>query len=551
MPIPTEEERIGRLVGGRYRLTARLGRGGTGVVYAAEHTWTGRRVAVKILRPEFARDLSVTRRFLQEARAAATIDHPHVVGVFDMGTDTDGTVFMALELVNGQPLSTILAKEGTLSPDRALSLLLPVMDALQAAHDAGVVHRDIKPENVLVRPGSAPDGRPYPKLADFGMARMLESSWGRSTQTGVAVGTPLFMSPEQAHADDDVGPQSDVWSMGVLLYHCLSGRFPHESDSPAQLLLSIVGRTPTPLSAVHPGIPAPIDAVVMRALRRDLGERHGSMKAFRDALVEAASASGVAVAVTDPEPPSDPTLRQRISLPWSPDDWTPTALTAPPSATWRRLRERLLGRSIDDPAPPTPGAGVGRVVTRPHGWIPALAASALLAGGLVALFALVGSSPRLDASPGTGSPSETAGRIGRIVPGTPPRVPTGRPGTFGGDDVSAPPAPEVVAAPPQTLIEVPASDDERSPTPPPSAEPSPSTAATREGPPGRVEGPPPTSLPRREPRPTDPPREQRNRAEAAATETPGDPAVDPRFPDGLGATRPDPPPSPTDIVREW
>jgi len=340
MPILTEEERVGTLVAGRYRLTTLLGRGGTGVVYAAEHTWTGRRVAVKVLRPEYARDLTLTRRFLQEARAAATIEHPNVVGVFDMGSDDDGTVFMALEHVDGEPLSSILAREGNLGPSRALTILLPVMDALQAAHEAGVIHRDLKPENVLVRTDPDPDGPPHPKLVDFGMARMVTSSWGRATQTGIAVGTPLYMSPEQAHADEAIGPASDVWAMGVLLFHVLSGRFPHESESPAQLLISIVSGDTRHLGDVAPEVPEPLQRAIMTALTRDLSIRYPSMAAFRDALLDAAAESGVAFELPRPSrvDPTQPTAHPKPTAPSSRVTPVPAEITGarPPWLPGRR-----------------------------------------------------------------------------------------------------------------------------------------------------------------------------------------------------------------------
>lgn len=297
MPRATADERVGTIVGGRYRIERLLGRGGSGSVHEAVHTWTGRRVAVKILHADLARNLKLVRRFVQEARAIAALDHPHVVEVLDAGTHEDGSVYLALELARGEPLHQIADRRGRLSPAEALSILVPVMHGLGAAHAAGIIHRDLKLENVLVAAGG--DGLPDAKLIDFGMARVLESGWGRATERGVALGTPLYMSPEQARGEPDVGPQTDVWSMGVLLYRLLSGEFPYPNDVPGRLLTAIARQPPRPLQGVAPDVPAPLAEAVDGALVHDLAARHPTMDAFREALIDAARASGVEVRVTE------------------------------------------------------------------------------------------------------------------------------------------------------------------------------------------------------------------------------------------------------------
>ena len=292
MPILTEEERLGTLVAGRYRVEAILGRGGTGVVFEATHTWTGRRVAVKLLRPEYARDLSLVRRFLQEARTAAGIEHPNVVSVLDMGNDSDGTVYLVLELLEGESLGKKLEREGVLPVEAALELLVPVMDALVLAHENGTVHRDLKPDNVFLRRDAK--GRVTPKLLDFGMAKMVDAAWGHATQSGMLVGTPFYMSPEQAEGKPDQGREADVWSMGVLLYRCLSGKLPFYADSPTALLLAIVNAKPAPLHEVAQEVPAAIAAVIDRALVADRTQRWRDMKTLLAELRRAAHESGLA-----------------------------------------------------------------------------------------------------------------------------------------------------------------------------------------------------------------------------------------------------------------
>ncbi len=299
MPILTEEERLGTLVAGRYRLLSILGRGGTGVVFEASHTWTGRRVAVKLLKPEYARDLGLVRRFLQEARAAAGIEHPNVVSVLDMGNETDGTVYLVLELLEGESLGKRLER-GRLDPAEALRVLVPVMDALVVAHDKGIIHRDLKPDNVFLRRDAR--GRTTPKLLDFGMAKMVDAAWGHATQSGTLVGTPFYMSPEQAEGKPDQGPASDVWSMGVIFHRCLTGELPFHAETPTALLLAIVRGEAPPIGERAPELPEPLARALDRALVADRAGRYADMRAFLDELRAAAERSGVAFpAPPDPE----------------------------------------------------------------------------------------------------------------------------------------------------------------------------------------------------------------------------------------------------------
>ena len=283
MPILTEQERLGTLIAGRYRLDRVLGRGGTAIVFDATHTWTGRRVALKLLRPEYAQDLALVRRFMQEARTAAGLAHSNIVEVLDMGADEgDGTVFLVLELLEGESLTALLTRRGTLPGEEAITLLAPVMRALADAHARGVVHRDVKPDNVFLVAGA--DGTVTPKLLDFGMAKMMESAWGHATQSGTLVGTPFYMSPEQAKGAPDVGPQSDVWSMGVLLYRAVTGFLPFAGATPTALLLAIVGDPPEPVTSRAPSVPPHIARAIDRAIVVDRTQRHQDMSAFAEAL---------------------------------------------------------------------------------------------------------------------------------------------------------------------------------------------------------------------------------------------------------------------------
>jgi eukaryotic-like serine/threonine-protein kinase len=319
MPILTSEERIGTYVAGRYRLDSILGVGGMGTVFAGTHTWTDRRVAVKILAPEYARNETIVHRFLQEARTAASLQHPSVVDVLDMGEDADGTVFLVLELLQGEPLTGLIEREGPLDPSRTLELLIPIMRALVAAHRRGIVHRDIKPDNIFISRGEG--GSEVPKILDFGIAKVLEGA-NSATATGSVIGTPYYMSPEQAAGASDVGPSSDVWSMGVVLYECLSKDLPFDGPNPTAVLLAIATGKAAPLGTIAPGVPKPLTVAIDRALEHDRKVRYATMSELIDGLVSAAQLCGVPVrargsgrvSVT----PAEPSSRTQIHDPGAP-----------------------------------------------------------------------------------------------------------------------------------------------------------------------------------------------------------------------------------------
>jgi serine/threonine-protein kinase len=296
MPILTDEERLGTTLADRYRIESLLGRGGMGTVFAGTHLWTRRPVAVKILHHDYARDPGVVRRFLAEARTAATLTHRHVVDVLDMGSAADGTVYLVLERLRGRSLASLLERRGRLALPEAAAVLLPVMEALAAAHARAIVHRDIKPENIFLH--RDPDGGLVPKLLDFGIARFRSPTRSMATATGTIMGTPYYMSPEQAAGASDLDAGADVWSMGVTWYETLTGALPFDGPHPTAVLLALTNNTPEPLQRLAPELPDAVVAVLERALVRDRGRRYRTMDEFLAELRE--TRLELAVAVGDP-----------------------------------------------------------------------------------------------------------------------------------------------------------------------------------------------------------------------------------------------------------
>jgi serine/threonine protein kinase len=237
---------VGRLLDGRYRLDSPIARGGMATVYTATDTRLDRTVAVKVMRPALAEDPDFVARFAREARAAARLHSPEVVAVHDQGTDAEtGTAYLVMEYVEGRTLRDVIRDRGALPPARALTLLEPVLRALAAAHDAGIVHRDVKPENVLL----GDDGRV--KVADFGLARAVETS-NLTATTGLLIGTVAYLAPEQVeHGTADT--RTDVYAAGILLWEMLTGTPPYDADSPLSVAYRHVHDDVPPPSQVAPG----------------------------------------------------------------------------------------------------------------------------------------------------------------------------------------------------------------------------------------------------------------------------------------------------------
>jgi len=261
------------IIDGRYRVLERLGSGGMADVYRAEDQQLGRMVALKLLHRRFADDREFLERFRREASSAAGLQHPNVVGVFDRG-EWEGTSYIAMELLEGRTLKQVVTAEGPLDPVRAIDLTVQILRAARFAHKRGIIHRDLKPHNVIVDP----DGRA--KVTDFGIARAGASDM---TETGSMMGTAQYLSPEQAQGEP-VLPQSDLYSIGIVLYELLTGRVPFDGESAVTIALKQVGETPVAPSLYNPAVTPELDGIVMHALAKDPGLRFADADEFILAL---------------------------------------------------------------------------------------------------------------------------------------------------------------------------------------------------------------------------------------------------------------------------
>ena len=291
-------ERLDSALDGKYRIERKLGEGGMASVYLAEDIKHKRKVALKILRPELAAVIG-GERFVTEITTTANLQHPHILPLFDSGA-ADGYLYYVMPFIDGETLGGKLEREKQLGVDEAVRIARDVADALDYAHRNGVIHRDIKPANILLH-----DGRPV--VADFGIALAISAAGGgRMTETGLSLGTPHYMSPEQASADRDLSARSDIYSLGCVLYEMIAGQPPHTGPSAQSILVRILTESPKPLTDLRHTLPPHISAVVAKAIEKLPADRFDSATAFIDALDDTSftyePASPKAAAAATPSP---------------------------------------------------------------------------------------------------------------------------------------------------------------------------------------------------------------------------------------------------------
>jgi serine/threonine protein kinase len=432
------------LAGGRYQLRDLLGRGGMASVYLAYDTVLDRQVAIKTLHTELGREQAFRERFRREAQSVAKLTHTNIVSVFDTGEDEmDGTTmpYIVMEYVEGKPLGSVLDADikshGAMPADKALKITADVLAALEISHEMGLVHRDIKPGNVMMTK------RNVIKVMDFGIARAMQSGVTSMTQTGMVVGTPQYLSPEQA-LGRGVDARSDLYSVGIMLFQLVTGRLPFEADSPLAIAYAHVQEEPVASSSINRSLPPAVDALVARALKKNPNERFPTAEAMRDECLRVAqslhpvapsivpgartgSGAGVSSAVFPPLGPSQTPAAAsgNIQMPYAPP--TPVSPAPGPYGTPAAQPQPVYGYpqqgGYQTPAPhagapqtpppynitPQPqsaGSGGGRG----NGSMPVIAGAVVVAliaiGGLVTALALnVGGD---DSTPGGGTVASTS-----------------------------------------------------------------------------------------------------------------------------------------------
>jgi tetratricopeptide (TPR) repeat protein len=369
---PLVDPFIGQVIGERYRILNRIGIGGMGVVYRAEHTMMRRELAIKVLLPELSGKEEFARRFEREAESASRLDHPNIITVTDFGHTADGSLFLVMELLSGTSLSAAIA-EGPMAPARALAIERQILRALDHAHGAGVVHRDLKPENIMLveRDGQSD----VVKILDFGIAKVTEpqsSGQGREalTQAGVIFGTPEYLSPEQA-LGEAVDPRADVYAAGVILYEMLAGRRPFESEDKVKIISMHLAHAPPRILDVNPDVqvPLPLEQAILQALEKSRENRFATAAAFMQALddAEAQSEAEAEIEKTLPHMQLPPPRRR------APTVIVGTAVLALGLGTWairhHRAARHPASLAVAPPRPAPPSPDLAAEMKKVEGWL--------------------------------------------------------------------------------------------------------------------------------------------------------------------------------------
>src|SRR5712691_2145894 len=335
---------LSKAVGAKYEVKRLVGSGGFADVYEVWDKDLERRLAVKVLRPDVAWTAGMVERFQRETRAAAKLEHANILPIHFVG-EGEGLVYYAMPFVDGMSLGELLKRSGALPPERALAIIIPILDALDHAHKAGLVHRDIKPDNIML---DVARGRPL--LVDFGIARRLGSEAGAGlTQTGLEIGTPHYMSPEQALGDPNLGPQSDLYSLGCVLFQMVTGSPPFDGESSQQVVGKHIADPPPAASDVNPKVPREMSDVILRCLEKQPADRFQS-------------AGEVIAALESDKQPS--TMRSRASAAQKATELLVSGARTAPRTGARKAKPRRVGWILLAIALPVLALGAGALFFR-------------------------------------------------------------------------------------------------------------------------------------------------------------------------------------------
>jgi eukaryotic-like serine/threonine-protein kinase len=304
---------VGAVIAERYHVLEKLGEGGMGQVYLAEHVKMGRRSAVKVMHPAMVHDANTIARFNREAANASRIDHPNVAGIYDFGETTDGLVYLAMQYVDGETLTQLVRANGALPVPRAVEIIRQAAEGLNAAHGLGIVHRDLKPDNIMVTKDR--DGLDCVKVVDFGIAKGSAGRGQKVTKTGIVVGTPEYMSPEQL-SGEEVDERSDLYSLALVAFNLLTGELPFPAESTQTSMIMRLTEPPRTLAEMKPGVawPADLEAVMSRALARQARDRYANTREFGRALHAAAASVPVPTAQMQRTVTMAPPRRRELAI---------------------------------------------------------------------------------------------------------------------------------------------------------------------------------------------------------------------------------------------
>ena len=408
---PPVDPLLGRVIDGRYRVEKGIGEGGMGIVYLTTHAVLGKRMALKVLRGEMAKDAEVVQRFMQEAQSATSIGHPNIIDISDFGRLPDGSVYFVMEFLDGESLSHMISRGGSIPTATAIHIVRQIAGALEAAHARGIVHRDLKPDNIyLVKQGNEAN---FVKVLDFGIAKVGGAN-SKLTRTGMIFGTPHYMSPEQA-AGQSVDNRTDIYALGVIMYEMFTGKKPFDGDTFMGILSKHMFEQPIPPSQVKGAGLGALEDVILKALTKKAEDRYQSMADLVRDLDLIATGGVIQIGTSDIAPPAN--LADALE---------------PPSRTEMRLGSTP---SVATSEPPAKGRGL---------WIAAAFVLLLAVGGLAGGGAyLVAGMPAAGISPAvTPVSTSVAPAIGTV--GTPPVAPLVEPGPGSVATVTPPTTPPTV-----------------------------------------------------------------------------------------------------------